>query len=238
VGAQIPLAAGMAFAAKYRGTDQVCVCFMGDAAVNQGAFHEALNMAAIWKLPAIFVVENNEYGMGTAFSRVSAVPMMKRADGLGVPAHSMDAQDIIGTWTFMEDLVRRSGAAPVPSSWRPAPTGSRGTPCRTRSRGPTARRKRWRGRRSRTPSPSSGTALRGRPPDPRRSSRPWTPRSGRWWRRRPTSPTPRPSRTRRALHPRLRRDQRARSPLLRRTREGEPGHPQGDQKRREGLTCP
>lgn len=114
VGAQVPLAAGMAFAAKYRGTDQVCVCFMGDAAVNQGAFHEALNMAAIWKLPAIFVVENNAYGMGTAFSRVSALPMHQRADGLGLPAHSIDAQDILGTWGFMTELVRevRGGAGP------------------------------------------------------------------------------------------------------------------------------
>ncbi|CAN5660990.1 pyruvate dehydrogenase (acetyl-transferring) E1 component subunit alpha [soil metagenome] len=114
VGAQMPMAAGMAFAAKYRGTDQVCVCFMGDAAVNQGAFLEALNMAAIWKLPAIFVVENNEYGMGTAFSRVSAVPMIQRADSFGVPAHTVDAQDIIATWSFMDDLVKqvREGAGP------------------------------------------------------------------------------------------------------------------------------
>jgi pyruvate dehydrogenase E1 component alpha subunit len=114
VGAQVPLAAGMAFAAKYRGTDQVCVCFMGDAAVNQGAFHEALNMAAIWKLPAIFIVENNEYGMGTAFSRVSALPVENRADGLGVPSHAIDAQDIVATWSFMADLVQkvRDGAGP------------------------------------------------------------------------------------------------------------------------------
>jgi pyruvate dehydrogenase E1 component alpha subunit len=114
VGAQVPLAAGMAFAAKYRGTDQVCVCFMGDAAVNQGAFHEALNMAAIWELPAIFIVENNEYGMGTAFSRVSALPVVNRADGLGVPSHSIDAQDIVATWKFMSDLVKqvRDGAGP------------------------------------------------------------------------------------------------------------------------------
>jgi pyruvate dehydrogenase E1 component alpha subunit len=114
VGAQVPLAAGMAFAARYRGTDQVSVCFMGDAAVNQGAFHEALNMAAIWKLPAIFIVENNEYGMGTAFSRMSTLPVHQRADGLGVPAHSIDAQDILETWRFMTDLVAevRGGAGP------------------------------------------------------------------------------------------------------------------------------
>jgi pyruvate dehydrogenase E1 component alpha subunit len=69
VGGQVPLAAGFAWKIKYRGEDNVVVCFMGDAAVNQGAFHEALNMAAVWELPVIFVVENNEYGMGTAFHR-------------------------------------------------------------------------------------------------------------------------------------------------------------------------
>lgn len=114
VGAQVPLAAGMGFAIRYREEDRVCVCFMGDAAVNQGAFHEALNMAAIWKLPVIFVVENNEYGMGTAFSRVSALPLVERARGLGVPAHHVDAQDIVRTYAFMEELVEkvRSGAGP------------------------------------------------------------------------------------------------------------------------------
>ncbi|TVP76400.1 MAG: pyruvate dehydrogenase (acetyl-transferring) E1 component subunit alpha [Gemmatimonadales bacterium] len=114
VGAQVPLAAGMGFAIRYREEDRVCVCFMGDAAVNQGAFHEALNMAAIWKLPVIFVVENNEYGMGTAFSRVSALPVVDRARGLGVRAHHVDAQDIVRTHAFMEDLVEevRGGAGP------------------------------------------------------------------------------------------------------------------------------
>ncbi len=72
VGGHIPLAAGMAFAIKYRKTDQVAVCYFGEAAVNIGAFHEALNMAALWKLPAIFIVENNRYGMGTALERASA----------------------------------------------------------------------------------------------------------------------------------------------------------------------
>ncbi len=114
VGAQVPLAAGMGFAIRYREEDRVCVCFMGDAAVNQGAFHEALNMAAIWKLPVIFVVENNEYGMGTAFSRVSALPVVDRARGLGVRSHHVDAQDVVRTHAFMEDLVEevRKGAGP------------------------------------------------------------------------------------------------------------------------------
>ncbi|HXF96697.1 MAG TPA: thiamine pyrophosphate-dependent enzyme, partial [Gemmatimonadales bacterium] len=73
VGGHIPLAAGIGFAIKYRGGDEVCVCFFGEAAVNIGAFHEALNMTSVWKLPVIFVCENNRYGMGTAFERVAAV---------------------------------------------------------------------------------------------------------------------------------------------------------------------
>ncbi len=114
VGAQIPLASGMGWAIRYREEDGVVVCFMGDAAVNQGAFHEALNMSAIWKLPVIYVVENNEYGMGTAFHRVSARPVHERAEGSGVPAHVVNGQDIIESWSFMEDLVAevRDGAGP------------------------------------------------------------------------------------------------------------------------------
>jgi hypothetical protein len=66
VGGQIPLATGTAFAAKYKGTDRVTLCFFGEAAVNQGAFHESLNMAQLWKLPCIYICENNQYGMGTS----------------------------------------------------------------------------------------------------------------------------------------------------------------------------
>jgi len=114
VGGQIPLATGMGWAIRYRGGDQVCVCFMGDAAVNQGAFWESLNMAAVWKLPVIYVVENNHYGMGTAFDRVSALPVSERAGGTGVPAHVVDGQDVLAAWTLMEELVAdvRSGAGP------------------------------------------------------------------------------------------------------------------------------
>ncbi|MEX0856045.1 MAG: pyruvate dehydrogenase (acetyl-transferring) E1 component subunit alpha [Gemmatimonadota bacterium] len=114
VGGQIPLATGIGWAIRYRGGDQVCVCFMGDAAVNQGAFWESLNMAAIWKLPVIFVVENNQYGMGTAFDRVSALPVVERAGGTGVHAHAVDGQDILATWRLTEQLVSdvRNGAGP------------------------------------------------------------------------------------------------------------------------------
>lgn len=114
VGAQVPLAAGVGFAIKYRGEDRVCMCFLGDAAVNQGAFHEALNMAAVWKLPVLFVVENNEYGMGTAFERVSALPVVERARGLGIPAHSVNGQHLLEVWRLAEELVEkvRGGEGP------------------------------------------------------------------------------------------------------------------------------
>jgi len=114
VGGQVPLATGLGWAIHYRGEDRVCVCFLGDAAVNQGAFHESLNLAAIWKLPVIYVVENNAYGMGTAFSRVSVNPMVEKSLSHGIEGHSIDGQDIIETWTFMRDLIQevRGGSGP------------------------------------------------------------------------------------------------------------------------------
>ncbi len=114
VGAQAPLALGTAWAIKYRGGDQVCVCFLGDAAVNQGAFHESMNMAAIWNLPVIYVVENNSYGMGTSFSRVSDTEMVKKAASHGVPATVVDGQDVVATYAHFDGLVEsvRQGGGP------------------------------------------------------------------------------------------------------------------------------
>lgn len=114
VGAQIATATGLGWAIHYRGEDRVCVCFLGDAAVNQGAFHESLNLAAIWNLPVIYVVENNSYGMGTAFSRVSTTPMVEKSASHGVQAHSINGQDILEVWSFTRDLVAkvRDGAGP------------------------------------------------------------------------------------------------------------------------------
>lgn len=114
VGGQIPLGAGLAWAIRYRGGNQVCVCFMGDAAVNQGAFLESLNMSAVWRLPVIYVVENNGYGMGTAFSRVSVTEVEERSSGLGVPAHTVDGQDVLAVHNFFADLADkvRDGAGP------------------------------------------------------------------------------------------------------------------------------
>ena len=114
VGGQIPLGAGLAWAIRYRGGDQICVCFMGDAAVNQGAFLESLNMSAVWQLPVIYVVENNGYGMGTAFSRVSVTEMEARSGAYGIPAHTVNGQDVLETYRFFEELVERvrGGAGP------------------------------------------------------------------------------------------------------------------------------
>ena len=114
VGAQAPLALGMAWAIHYRGGDQVCICFLGDAAVNQGAFHESMNMAAIWNLPVIYVVENNAYGMGTKFSRMSDTEMVKKAASHGVPATVVDGEDVMATYAHFDGLVERvrKGAGP------------------------------------------------------------------------------------------------------------------------------
>ncbi len=114
VGAQVPLAAGMGWSIRYRGGDQVVLCFMGDAAVNQGAFHEALNLSAIWDLPVIYVVENNEYGMGTAFSRVSRTQIHEQALSNGIETSIVDGQDVLETYTHFEELVAvvRAGGGP------------------------------------------------------------------------------------------------------------------------------
>jgi pyruvate dehydrogenase E1 component alpha subunit len=114
VGGQIPTATGFGFAIKYKGGDQVALCFLGDAAVNQGSFHESLNLAAVWKLPVIYAVENNEYGMGTRFSRVSAREVKDRADGYGIPCHVVNGQDVLETYTFFSGLVEemRADAGP------------------------------------------------------------------------------------------------------------------------------
>jgi pyruvate dehydrogenase E1 component alpha subunit len=114
VGAQVPVATGFAWKIKYREEDSVVVCYMGDAAVNQGAFHESLNMAAVWQLPVIYVVEHNEYGMGTAFSRVSLTDMQEKSSTHGIPGTSVDGQDVLATYALFRKLVQevREGSGP------------------------------------------------------------------------------------------------------------------------------
>lgn len=92
VGGQIPLGAGIAFAEKYRGTDNVCLCYMGDGAVRQGALHETFNMAMLWKLPVVFIIENNNYAMGTSVERTSNVTELYK---LGL-AYDMPSEPVNG----------------------------------------------------------------------------------------------------------------------------------------------
>ncbi|MBX2942972.1 MAG: pyruvate dehydrogenase (acetyl-transferring) E1 component subunit alpha [Cyclobacteriaceae bacterium] len=95
VGGQIPLGAGIAFAEKYKGTKNLCICYMGDGAVRQGAFHEALNLAMVWKLPVIFVIENNGYAMGTSVQRTSNVTeLYKLACSYDMPSEPVDGMSV------------------------------------------------------------------------------------------------------------------------------------------------
>ncbi len=109
VGGHIPLAAGLGFAIKYRGGDQVCLCFFGEAAVNIGAFHEALNMASVWKLPVVFLCENNRYGMGTAFERVAAVTdVVEHACSYDMAAELVNGMDVLEVSQATERAVQRA----------------------------------------------------------------------------------------------------------------------------------
>ena len=116
VGGHIPLATGVGFAIKYRGGDQVCLCFMGEAAVNNGAFHEALNMASLWKLPVIYVIENNRYGMGTAIERASAInDIYKRAEAYDMPRALVDGQDVFAVRDTIGEAVERARRESIPT---------------------------------------------------------------------------------------------------------------------------
>ena len=109
VGGNLPLAAGMALASDYKGLDEVTVCVFGDGASNQGTFGETLNLAALWNLPIVFMVTNNQFGMGTALARHSAVTeLYKRGDGFGVPGIRCDGMDVVDTYNVMRDAIRQA----------------------------------------------------------------------------------------------------------------------------------
>ena len=111
VGAHIPLAAGMAFASKYRGEDRVTLCFFGDGAINQGAFHEAFNLAALFKLPVIFICENNLFAMGTSVERSTSLKqIVDRAEGYEMPGYvcdGMNFRDVRDKLTEVIDDIRK-----------------------------------------------------------------------------------------------------------------------------------
>ena len=116
VGGQIPLATGVAFATKYRETDQVTLCFFGEAAVNQGAFHESLNMAQLWRLPCIYIVENNQYGMGTAIKRaMSRSQVSEKAAAYDIAAEFVDGMDVTAVRQATLRAVERARTQYLPS---------------------------------------------------------------------------------------------------------------------------
>jgi len=116
VGGHIPLVTGAAFAIKYRGEKKVSVGFFGEAAVNNGAFHEALNMAALWKLPAIYICENNRYGMGTALERAAAIyDIAARACSYDMPAETVDGMEVLAVRDAVARACRRARENSIPT---------------------------------------------------------------------------------------------------------------------------
>jgi len=104
VGGQVPLGTGLGFAHKYREDGKVNMCYLGDGAINQGQVYESFNMAALWKLPVVYVIENNKYAMGTSIERSSAgTELFKRGMAYGIPGERVDGMDVIA--------VRKAGAA-------------------------------------------------------------------------------------------------------------------------------
>jgi pyruvate dehydrogenase E1 component alpha subunit len=107
VGGNLPIAAGLALSSDYKGEDAVTVCMFGDGASNSGNFGETMNLAALWKLPVVFLVENNLYGMGTSIERHSAVTdLSRKAEGLGVPGVRVDGMDVLAVREIVSEHVR------------------------------------------------------------------------------------------------------------------------------------
>ncbi|MEJ7713906.1 MAG: pyruvate dehydrogenase (acetyl-transferring) E1 component subunit alpha [Pyrinomonadaceae bacterium] len=116
VGGQIPLATGVAYASKYRGTDQVTLCYFGEAAANQGAFHESLNMAQLWKLPCIYICENNQYGMGTSLARaMSLQDIAQKACAYDMASEFVDGMDVLAVREATMRAVERARRDSLPT---------------------------------------------------------------------------------------------------------------------------
>jgi pyruvate dehydrogenase E1 component subunit alpha len=115
VGAQVPIGTGLAFAFRYRTEDKVCLTFLGDGAINQGQVYESFNMAELWKLPVIYVIENNKYGMGTSIERASArTDLYHRGQAYGIPGARADGMDVSAVHQAGKQAVdfARSGQGP------------------------------------------------------------------------------------------------------------------------------
>jgi len=116
VGGQIPIGTGAALAVAYQGGDQVCLVFFGDGAVGQGVFHESLNLAAIWRLPVVYLVENNLYAMGTALTRNQAVTdLYKKADAYGMAGEQVNGMDVLAVREAVGRAVERARREKSPS---------------------------------------------------------------------------------------------------------------------------
>jgi len=109
VGGQIPIGTGAGLAISYQGGDQVCLIFFGDGSVGQGTFHESLNLASIWRLPVVYIVENNLYAMGTALTRNQAVTdLYKKAEGYGMPGEQVNGMDVLAVRETVQRAVDRA----------------------------------------------------------------------------------------------------------------------------------
>jgi pyruvate dehydrogenase E1 component alpha subunit len=116
VGAHVPLACGLAFACKYRNEDRVTLCFFGDGAINQGAFHEALNLAALFKLPVIFICENNLFAMGTSVERSTSLKqIVDRAEGYDIPGCVVDGMNFRQVRDTLSEMVESIRKDPHPA---------------------------------------------------------------------------------------------------------------------------
>jgi pyruvate dehydrogenase E1 component alpha subunit len=109
VGGHLPVAAGLGYAIRLRETDQVVLCFFGDGAVNEGAFHETLNVSALWGLPVVFVIENNRYGMGTSIARASSVKdLYQRGSAYGIPRADVNGMDLLAVREALGEAIDRA----------------------------------------------------------------------------------------------------------------------------------
>jgi len=116
VGGYLPIAAGVGFSIRYEDRDRVILCFFGDGSVPQGEFHESLNLAALWKLPVVFICENNRYAMGTAIQRALAqTDISKFADAYGMPGEACDGMDVLAVRDCVGRAVARARASKTPS---------------------------------------------------------------------------------------------------------------------------
>lgn len=116
VGAQVPIGTGIAFAEKYKGTDALCFTFFGDGATHQGQVYESFNMAKLWNLPVIYVLENNEYAMGTSVERSAGMTdLWRRGESFGIPGKQVDGMDLAAVYAAVTEACAyvRSGKGPI-----------------------------------------------------------------------------------------------------------------------------